>query len=122
MSRCRNGAATNCRSPQSCQAASCPRLVTADQFRNGSTWRRAGVGGGYTFVLMQFAPPAVVEQAECRVTVLLNFGEHDAGAKRVDRSCGDEYDVAFRDRTPLHEVDDRAVPDRCAQFLRRHPM
>src|SRR5206468_11749490 len=39
--------------------------------------KRPGVGNGYAIVLMQFAPPAVVEQPECRVAVLLNFGEHD---------------------------------------------
>ena len=68
---------------------------------------------------MQFALPAVVEQAECRVAALLNFGEHDAGADGVDGAGRDEDDVAFRDRAPLDEVGDRAVPDRGAQLLRR---
>src|SRR5665647_1347384 len=68
---------------------------------------------------MQFAPPAIVEQAECRVAALLNLGEYDAGADGVDRAGRDEDDVAFGDGAPLGEMGDRAVPDRRAQLLRR---
>ena len=82
----------------------------------------AKVRDGYAIVLMQFAPPAVIEQPECRVTLLLNFGQHDAGAEGVDRASRDKDDIAFRNRTPLNQFDDRAVPDRRPQFLWRHPM
>ena len=61
--------------------------------------RHAATATPLSFV--QFALPAIVEQAECRVAALLNFGEHDAGADGVDRAGRDEDDVAFRDRTPL---------------------
>jgi len=66
---------------------------------------------------VQFTLAAVVEQAERRVAALLNLGEHDAGAERMDSACGNEDDIAFRSRTPVNEINDRAVRDRRAQFL-----
>ena len=54
--------------------------------------------------------------------MLLNFGKHDAGAQSVDRAGGNEDDIALRNRTPLNQLDDRAVPDGRPQFLRRDPM
>src|SRR5206468_2967517 len=65
---------------------------------------RPGVGNSDGAFFMQFALPAIVKQAECRVAALLNLGEYDTGANGVDRSGGDEDDVAFRDGTPLREV------------------
>ena len=69
-------------------------------------------GDGVFF--MQFPLAAIVEQTECCVAALLNFGEHDTGPYGVDRAGRDEDDVAFRDRTPLREICNRAIPDRSA--------
>src|SRR4051812_17504432 len=80
---------------------------------------RPGVGNGDGAFFMQFALPAIVKQAECRVAALLNLGEYDTGANGVDRAGGDEDDVAFCDGTPLREGGNRAGPDRCAQSLWR---
>src|SRR3954451_21453740 len=66
-------------------------------------------------VFVQFARAAIVEQPECRVAALLNFGEYDARAYRMDGAGGDKEDVAFRGGYPLHKTGDRAVPDCCAQ-------
>jgi hypothetical protein len=60
---------------------------------------------------MQLALSAIIKQAEGRVTTLLDLGKHDAGTYRVDRASRDEDDIACRDRTPLSQFDDRAVPD-----------
>src|SRR5258705_5369385 len=77
-------------------------------------WRpeRPGVGNRYAIVDVQFTLSAVVEQAECRVAALLNLGEHDAGAESVDGAGRNEDDIAFRNRTPLNQIDDRAIRDR----------
>ena len=102
-------------------------MLASDQgcsSRGEASWigldlNRPGVGNSDGAFFMQFALPAIVKQAECRVAALLNLGEYDTGANGVDRSGGDEDDVAFRDGTPLREVGNRAVPDRCAQCLWR---
>jgi hypothetical protein len=64
---------------------------------DGITWRpkRPGVCNGYAIVDVQFTVPAVVEQAKCGVAALLNLGEHDTGAERVDGAGRDEDDIAF---------------------------
>ena len=59
--------------------------------------KRPGVGNGDGAVLVQLARPAVVEQTEGRVAVLLNLGEHDPGAYGVDGAGRDEDDVALLD-------------------------
>ena len=51
--------------------------------------------------IVQFALPAIVEQAKCRVAALLNLGEHDAGADGVDGAGRNEDDVAFRNRRAI---------------------
>src|SRR5437899_2791496 len=83
------------------------------------TWRpkREDVGDCYAIVYVQFTVSAVVEQAECGVAALLNLGEHDAGAERVDGPGRNEDDIAFRNRTPLNQINDRAIRDRRVQFL-----
>ncbi len=83
---------------------------------DGTTRRpkRKDVGHGYAVVDVQFTLPAVVEQAERRVAALLNLGKHDTGAERVDGAGRNEDDVAFRNRTPLNQIDDRAIRDRRA--------
>ena len=86
------------------------KMLTRDQNRplesqaGGMTWRpkREGVGDCYAIVYVQFTVSAVVEQAECRVAALLNLGEHDAGAERVDGAGRNEDDIALRNRTPLN--------------------
>src|SRR3981081_743830 len=83
--------------------------------------KRPGVGHGDAVVFVQFARTAIVEQAEGRVAMLLNFGEHDAGADGVDGAGRDENDVAWRRRAPINQIDDRTIPDRRPQFLRRYP-
>ncbi|OIQ63594.1 hypothetical protein GALL_548650 [mine drainage metagenome] len=80
----------------------------------GLSLYRSGIGNGDGAVFVQLALPAIIEQTESRVAVLLDFGEHDAGAYGVDRAGRDEDDVAFRDRTPMRETGYRAIPDRCA--------
>src|ERR1700712_4087273 len=82
--------------------------------------KRPRVGNGDPVVFMQFALPAIVEQAECRVAVLLNFSQYDAGADGVDGAGRDVDDVAFRDRAPVHQFGDRTVLDRRAQLLWRY--
>ena len=84
--------------------------------------KRPRSGNRDAVVLVQFTLTAVVEQAECRVAVLLNFGEHDAGADGMNRPGGDEDRIACRDGAPMKQVDDRPVPDRRMQFLRRDPV
>ena len=92
------------------------RSSRGETSRTGLGLSRPGIGDGDGVVFVQFALPAIVEQTERRVAVLLNLGEHDAGAYGVDGAGRDEDDVAFRDRAPLNEIGNRAVPDRCAQF------
>jgi len=50
--------------------------------------KRPGVGNGDGIVLMELARPAIVEQTECRVAVLLDLGQHDTGANGVDGTAG----------------------------------
>ena len=85
-------------------------------------WRskRPWMGNRDAVVFVQFALPAIVEQAECRVAVLLNFGQHDAGADGVDGAGRNVDDVAFGNRSPLNEFGNRTVLDRCTQLLRRY--
>ena len=84
--------------------------------RDGLSLYRSRIGDRDGAVFVQLALPAIVEQTEGRVAVLLNFGEHDTGADGMDRAGRDEDDVAFRDGTPLRKSGDRAVLDRGAQF------
>jgi len=44
---------------------------------------------------MQLPLPSIVEQPERGVTVLLDFGENDAGADRVDGSGRNKEDLAL---------------------------
>jgi len=80
-----------------------------------TTWRN--IGDCYAIVDVQFTLSAVVEQAECRVAALLNLRQHDAGAESVDGAGRNEDDITFRNRTPLNQINDRAIRDRRAQFL-----
>src|ERR1700730_3416222 len=84
--------------------------------------KRPGVGHRDAIVFVQFARTAIVEQAEGRVAMLLNFGEHDTGADGMDGAGGNEDDVAWRNAAPVHQFDDRTIPDRGPQFLRRYPV
>src|SRR6202000_1245370 len=79
------------------------------------------IGNGHAVVFVQLALPAVIEQSECRVTALLNFGKHDARADGVTGASRDVDDVALCNWMPLDQCDDRPVPDRHPQFLRRYP-
>ena len=56
---------------------------------------RPGIGNGYGVVFMQIALPAIVEQAECRVATLLDFGKHDPGAYGVDGAGGTKMTSPF---------------------------
>ena len=78
-------------------------------------WRskRPWMGNGHPVVFVQFALPAVIKQAECRVAALLNFCEHDTGADGVDGAGRNVDDVAFRNRPPVDEIGDRTVLNRC---------
>ena len=75
-----------------------------------------------TGVFMQFALPAVVEQTERRVALLLYFGQHDTGADGVDGAGRNVDHVPGDNGPPVDEIDDRAVLDRCAQLLGGYPM
>ena len=59
---------------------------------------------------------SIVEQPERGVAVLLDFGENDAGADRVNGSGRNEDDVALMNRVPMHDVGDRAVRDGGSQL------
>src|SRR5258705_10935076 len=95
-------------------------MLACDKNRplNGQTdrirWgpKRPGVGNGDAIVDVQFTLSAVVEQAECRVAALLNLAEHDAGAEGVNGAGRNEDDIAFRNRTPLNQINDRAIRNR----------
>ena len=65
---------------------------------------------------VQFPLPSIVEQPERGVTVLLDFGEYDARADRVNGPGRNEDDVALMNRVPMHDVRDRAVRDGGSQF------
>jgi len=78
---------------------------------------RSRIGHCHGIVFMQFALPALIEQTECGVAALLNFGKHDARADGVDGARGHQDNVTFDDRPPLNEIGDRAVPDRRPQLL-----
>src|ERR1700687_2037302 len=85
----------------------------------GLSLNRPRIGNGDSAIFVQLALPAIVKQTERHVAMLLDLGEHDAGAYGVDRAGGDEDDVAFYDRAPLSEAGNRTVPDRRAQFVWR---
>src|SRR6185312_2290654 len=89
--------------------------------RTGWKPNRVRVGNGDRIVYVQFAPSAIVEQAERGIAALLNFCQHNASAKSVDCARRDENDITFRNWTPLNQFDDRAVRDRHPQFLLRYP-
>src|ERR1700722_12640187 len=82
--------------------------------RIAARWKRPRVGNRDAVVLVQFALPSKVEQAECRVATLLNFGKHDTGADGVDGTGRDGDHGAFRDWPPVNELGDRTVLDRSA--------
>src|SRR5882757_5148384 len=96
------------------------RPVRGKDRRNAARSKRPWVGNGDPVVFVQFALPAIVEQAECRVAALLDFCEHDAGADGVDGSGRDVDDVALDSRSPANEFSDRTVLDRRAQLLWRY--
>src|ERR1700742_1736058 len=60
---------------------------------------------------MQFPLSSIVKQSERSVTALLDFGENNAGADRVNGSGRNKNDVAFMDRMPMHDVGDCTVRD-----------
>src|SRR5580698_9983973 len=82
--------------------------------RIAARWKRPRVGNRDAVVLVQFALPSKVEQAERRVATLLNFGKHDTGADGMDGTGRDVNDVALRDGPPVNELGDRTVLDRSA--------
>src|ERR1700722_18974983 len=77
--------------------------------RIAARWKRPRVGNRDAVVLVQFALPSKVEQAERRVATLLNFGKHDTGADGVDGDGRDVDHVALCDRTLVNQLDDRTV-------------
>src|SRR5258708_36826797 len=85
------------------------RSTRGEASRTGLSLSRPRIGNSSGAFFMQFALPAVVEQAECRVATLLNLGEHDAGAYGVDRAGTAQDDVAFSGRTPLARPCNRAT-------------
>ena len=88
----------------------------AQSFGRRLRFARPGRRHGDGVFDVQFALPSIVEQPERGVAVLLDFGENDAGADRVNGSGGNEDDVALMDRVPMHDVGDRAVRDRRSQL------
>ena len=82
--------------------------------------KRPWVGNSDPVVFVQFALPAIVEQAKCRWPLLLNLGQHDAGADGVDGTGRDVDDVTSGNRSPLNEFGNRTVLDRRPQLLRRY--
>src|SRR5258708_18323706 len=96
------------------------RPVCGKDRRNAARSKRPWVGNGDPVVFVQFALPAIVEQAECRVAALLDFCEHDAGADGVDGAGRHVDDVALDNRTPAYEISGLTVLDRRGQFLWRY--
>ena len=108
------------RSRTKCWLATRTVRVGGEAGRIAGRSKRPRMGNGDAIVFVQFALPAIVEQAECRVAALLNFGEHDAGADGVDGAGRDVDDIAFRNRPPVNQFGDRTVLDRRTQLLWRY--
>ena len=60
---------------------------------------------------VKFTLPAVIEQTECHVAPLLEFGNDETRADRVNCSAGHENDVVCRHRVPHDQIGDRTVVD-----------
>src|ERR1700719_3630879 len=96
------------------------RSLRREAGRIAGRWKRPRMGNRDAVVFVQLALPSKVEQAECRVATLLNFSQNDAGADGVDGAGRDVDRVAFSDRAPVDQFDDRAVLDRSTQLLWRY--
>ena len=70
---------------------------------------------------MKLALPAVIEQTERCVAALLDLGNDEPRADRVDRSGRHEDDVVRRHGLPHDKIRDRAVVDGLAQLLLSEP-
>src|ERR1700704_1515376 len=79
--------------------------------------KRPGVSHRDAVVFVQFALPAVVEQAVRCVAMLLYFSQYDASADGVDGARRDVDDVTLNNGAPVNEISARAVLDRCTQLL-----
>src|ERR1700723_1356683 len=95
------------------------RSIVCKISRTGLRLSRPGIRSSDGVVFVQRALPTIVEHAEGRVAVLLYLRQHDTATDGVDGSGRNEYGVAFRNRAPLNQIGNRAVPDRAAQFMGR---
>src|SRR6202011_823111 len=68
---------------------------------------------------VKLTPAAMIEHPERRVAALLNLGDHEARADRVDRPGRDDDSVVRRHGLPANKVADRAVVDGVPQLLWR---
>src|SRR6202011_132804 len=68
---------------------------------------------------VKLTPAAMIEHPERRVAALLNLGDHEARADRVDRPGRNNDNVVRRNGPPANKVADRAAADGVPQLLRR---
>ena len=87
----------------------------AQHDRRRLTWRRAGIGDRQCVFDMQFALPAMIEQAIGRVAALLDLGDDQPAANGMDRARRHEDGLAGLDVAPGDQILDRAVDRRGAQ-------
>ena len=73
--------------------------------------RGSSYGRAYGAIGMQFAIAAKVEQSKGRVATLLNLGDYESGADRVNGARRDDNRFARVDNLAMHEIDNRAVDD-----------
>ena len=85
----------------------------------GLCGRGSSYGRAYGAIGMQLAITAKVEQSKGRVAALLNLGDYEAGADRVNGAGRDDNRFARVDNLAMHEIDNRAVDDGRAKLWQR---
>ena len=69
---------------------------------------------------MQFARPAIIEQAVGDVAILLDFYQTEPRPDRMDRACGQVKEIACLCRMPDQQVLDRSVQRGSADGISGH--
>ena len=87
-------------------------------------WNRLPFGGArigdrHRPVDVNLALPAIVEHAKRRIASLLDFGDRQARADRVNRAGGDVDDIVLQNAAPQNQIRDRAVLDRASAIAGR---
>src|SRR5215213_7284527 len=68
---------------------------------------------------VDFALPAMIEQAERRVAILLDLGQDESRTDSMDGASRDIDDIVLPDALPSYQLRDRAILDRGTQLRRR---